>query len=227
MSDVRRRYLDRSTCRYHRDKVAEFECADCHKPFCSECVKDIDGQHYCNVCQKRLKVRRKVARQGRAGKLLDKIERVREAFLPGPTDEGTIIDRFYFGLRTLGIDARMATRFRPEGRIQLPEGEWRLCFIEIHEKGPIRWVHLTREWVEGGQSGGYYEYYVHYEVPDPRLTGDSRIGIRSDAMRGRDMRTRAHDKCWTISVRTREPPSAKQWNRYQAVATRLVATPLR
>jgi len=56
VSSERRRYVDRTTCRNHRDKVAEFECAGCHQLFCAECVEEIYGENYCEVCQKRLKM---------------------------------------------------------------------------------------------------------------------------------------------------------------------------
>jgi len=43
------------TCRYHPHAPASYECAGCHKRFCSECVKEgISGQYYCDVCQHRM-----------------------------------------------------------------------------------------------------------------------------------------------------------------------------
>jgi len=43
-------------CRYHPDKLAEFECAGCHKRFCVKCVREISDQYYCEVCESRLQV---------------------------------------------------------------------------------------------------------------------------------------------------------------------------
>lgn len=41
-------------CRYHPESPALFECAGCHKRFCSECVKEVSGAYYCHICRSRL-----------------------------------------------------------------------------------------------------------------------------------------------------------------------------
>ena len=54
-----------ATCPYHPEAKAEFECARCHRRFCSNCVEDLDalgikiekdisGRYCCEVCQKQL-----------------------------------------------------------------------------------------------------------------------------------------------------------------------------
>ncbi|MBL7119836.1 MAG: HEAT repeat domain-containing protein [Dehalococcoidia bacterium] len=53
------------TCRYHPGQIAELQCADCHKHFCSKCVKEIGGKYYCKVCQSRLKAEREPGPLGR------------------------------------------------------------------------------------------------------------------------------------------------------------------
>lgn len=35
---------DRNMCRYHPELLADCECVDCHKRFCSKCVKEVEGQ---------------------------------------------------------------------------------------------------------------------------------------------------------------------------------------
>ena len=44
------------TCRDHPDEPAEFECAGCRRLFCSQCVKEISGKYYCDICRWRLPV---------------------------------------------------------------------------------------------------------------------------------------------------------------------------
>jgi len=41
-------------CRYHPDAVAEYECAGCHRRFCSKCVREVSGEYYCRICAARL-----------------------------------------------------------------------------------------------------------------------------------------------------------------------------
>ena len=60
-------------CRDHPGVSADFECAECHKSFCSKCMKEITGEHYCSACRKRLGVRRELDKIGGRDEMLRRI----------------------------------------------------------------------------------------------------------------------------------------------------------
>jgi len=51
-------------CPYHPNASAEFECVDCHRRFCSRCIKEVSGEARCESCKARL-VRREARSEGR------------------------------------------------------------------------------------------------------------------------------------------------------------------
>jgi hypothetical protein len=51
-------------CPYHPNASAEFECVDCHRRFCSRCIKEVCGEARCESCKARL-VRRQAQSEGR------------------------------------------------------------------------------------------------------------------------------------------------------------------
>jgi len=56
MSDIK--------CLYHPDKLAEFQCAGCHRLFCPLCIEEISGKTYCEICYAKL-VKREIKSQDR------------------------------------------------------------------------------------------------------------------------------------------------------------------
>jgi len=40
-------------CPYHPEMPVAFQCADCGKFFCFQCMREISGQHYCRGCKER------------------------------------------------------------------------------------------------------------------------------------------------------------------------------
>ena len=81
-------------------------------------------------------------------------------------------DEFCAHLRSLGMDAEMASRGRREEKL----GGGSLGLIDI-SKGPIRWVNVRR--LGPGQDGNA-GYYAEFGVPDPKVTADfPKVRIRS------------------------------------------------
>ncbi len=62
--------MSSATCRYHPNASAEFECVDCHRHFCSRCIKEVSGETRCEPCKARL-VRRQAQSEGRRRSLSD------------------------------------------------------------------------------------------------------------------------------------------------------------
>ncbi len=81
------------------------------------------------------------------------------------------------GLRTIGVDARLAERGRPEEKTSAYSGS--LGVIDVSE-GPIRWVNVVL-WGESQESAANW-YKTDYGVPDPRCL--PKLEIRSIRMRG-------------------------------------------
>ena len=54
-----------------------------------------------------------------------------------------------------------------------------------------------------------------------RLNND--VAVRDKLIRSRDVKIRAYDKCWVISIEAGEPPSQEEWECYQAIAEHLLA----
>jgi hypothetical protein len=76
-------------------------------------------------------------------------------------------DNFCADLQSLGIDARMVLRDRPEEEIgEIRDGR-SLGIVHISE-GPIRWVNVRKVKETQGNSTRTY-YYTDYGIPDPRL----------------------------------------------------------
>ena len=62
--------MSSTTCPYHPNASAEFECVDCHRRFCSRCIKEVSGEARCESCKARL-VRRQAQSEGRKRSLSD------------------------------------------------------------------------------------------------------------------------------------------------------------
>ena len=75
-------------------------------------------------------------------------------------------DKVYAGLQTLGVDARMAERGRPEEHVGEDFGK-SLGLMEIRGS-PIRWVNVLKE-TEGGGPTSTVNYTIAFLVPNPTI----------------------------------------------------------
>ena len=92
-------------------------------------------------------------------------------------------DKLCSYLQTMGIDAQMAERGRPQESIDSVVSTKTLGIIDI-AKGPIRWVNVTNRIVPGGfRWTGRVIYDIKYVVPDTRLRAKSaEVQIKSSVV---------------------------------------------
>ena len=95
------------------------------------------------------------------------VDAVREAFRDHARDN------ICAGLKSLGVNAQMAVRGRPEE----DTGKGSLGIIDIDD-GPIPWVNVRKVTRGGGQYGGGTDYYTDYRVNVPYRPPNATI--RSD-----------------------------------------------
>ena len=134
------------TCRYHPHAPASYECSGCHKRYCSQCVKELSGEYYCKVCEKRLK--EEWTKERKAAKLM------------GTSLYGQLLEH----LSDIGVEGDLV-EYELSSE---PATETGLMRISTKRK-TIPMIRLAGQdidgvWVEDLSSGslGLSEYWVHY-----------------------------------------------------------------
>lgn len=53
------------SCAYHPSEPAGIECSGCHRRFCHQCIKEISGTSYCEVCKAELVKQQVISDRGK------------------------------------------------------------------------------------------------------------------------------------------------------------------
>ena len=159
-------------------------------------------------------------------------------------------DKICAELQSLGVNARMAVRGRPEEET----GEGSLGIIEI-AGGPIPWVNVRRVEAEDDEQDYYTDFGVEvpYNAPNATVTAETRAQMKdvewwaqgsdwdsplvADVLRRlredtqvteailatRDVEIIGSGSRWVITLDTEEVPTRQEWDCYQAIARHLIA----